>query len=104
MHRHKTLHCPVDDPWERVEGGNEDIEEGQGGEDGRGSEVVAQQGEEAEGEEGEQQGGGCPEVHAEGIHVLAHCQGLQLLIPCTLHLAMSTGHIIIPQQSSCLMR
>ena len=82
----EPFHSPIDDPGKGVEGGNKHVEERQRGEDCCRGERVAQEGEQAKGQEREQQGGRGPEVDAEGVHVLADCQGLQLCFPCLLYL------------------
>ncbi len=48
--------------------------------------LLAQQHEQAEGEQRHEGGGGRPEVDAQGVQVLAHRQGLQLPVPGLIHL------------------
>ena len=85
-HRHDRLYDAVHHPGEGVEGCYEHVEQRERGEDNGGSQCVAQKHEQGKGEQGHQDGRGCPEVHAHGIQVFPGCQRLQLPMPCPIDL------------------
>lgn len=81
----------VDDPGEGVEGRDEALEQRNGRKRGAWREADAVVREQPEGHGGEQLGGYCPQVHAQGVEVLAYCQAAQLRGTSSLNLVAQSS-------------
>lgn len=87
VHKNATAGCQsaaanalrtVDNPGEGVEGRDEALEQRDGRKRCAGREADAVIREQPEGHGGEQLGSHCPQVHAQGVEVLAYRQAAQL--------------------------
>ena len=81
VERDPGLDQAIQHPRERVEGSNEDVEKSHACEDNSSGELVSQQGVCGKRADGDDDGGCCPQKHADCVKVLAPPQRLEFPLP-----------------------